>query len=268
MEKLRHNFSAVWAASPFPSLLADWRHWLPFVGWLGLLLAMQAVCGKSAWGYAAMTVAGVVLLAVAKPWRLYGKPERRKPETAGAGVAASSIQYSSFVVFPVSLAAGLAVFAFWVGPETEWMRLHFPAFHRFYAHWCGFPFGTLENPAAASPYAPEACGWTLALVRVAGSAFVIAVIEEFFWRGWLYRRLIARDVRTVPLRLWDWEAFAIMVVLFGVEHDRWLAGMAAGAVYGWLMLRTGRLWPAITAHAVTNLVLGLYVLGTGRYGFW
>ncbi len=261
MGKIRHNFSAAWAASPFPSLLADWRHWLPFIGWLGLLLAMQAACGKSAWGYAGMTVVGIALLAVAKPWRFYGKP-------AVAGTRAAGEWRTVLATGLLALAAGLAVFALWVGPETDWMRRHLPVFHGFYAHWCGLPFGTLEQAVMGSPYAPESCGWTLALVRVVGSAFVIAVIEEFFWRGWLYRRLIARDVRTVPLRQWNGEAFLIMVALFGVEHDRWLAGMVAGAVYGWLMLRTGRLWPSIVAHAVTNLVLGLYVLQTGRYGFW
>ena len=248
MSKFRNNMTAVWAASPFPSLLTDWRHWLPFVAWLGLMLAMQAVCGKSAVGYAVMTAVGVVLVCVARPWRFYEGPKWKD--------------------LPLAVLAGLAVFAIWVGPETGWVARNLPGFDHFYRQWCCYPFGVLARPAEASPYTPEACGWTLALVRVAGSAFVIAAVEELFWRGWLYRRLIAREVRTVPLRSWNWEAFAIMVALFGVEHDRWLVGMAAGAVYGWLMLRTGRLWPAIVAHVLTNLVLGLYVLGTKSYGFW
>ena len=248
MSMLKRNLSAVWAATPFPSLLAEWRHWLPFVAWLALMFAVQSACGKSAWGYAGMTVAGVALAVVAKPWRFYARP--------------------SWQGMPLALVVGLVVFVLWVGPETEWMRQHLPAFHAFYVQWCGFPFGTLAKAVEPSVYDPQVCGWPLALVRVAGSALVIAVIEEFFWRGWLYRRLIAREVQQVALRQWNWEAFAIMVALFGIEHDRWLAGMSAGALYGWLMLRTGSLWPPIVAHVVTNLLLGLYVLGLGKYGFW
>ncbi len=257
MSKLRHNLTAIWAATPFPSLLTDWRHWLAFVAWLGLMFAVQAVCGKSALGYAAMTVVGVALLVVTRSWRFY-HPSPSTPVT----------RHPSLVTLLLAAGAGLAVFAIWVGPETEWMRQQCPAFYAFYTQWCGFPFGTLAKPVTPSVYAPEACGWTLALVRVAGSAFVIAVIEEFFWRGWLYRRLIAQEVQSVPLRQWNWEAFAIMVALFGIEHDRWLAGMAAGAVYGWLMVRTGSIWPPIVAHVVTNLVLGWYVLDQAKYGFW
>jgi len=257
MGTLKHHLSAIWAATPFPSLLADWRHWLAFVAWLGLMFAVQAAYGKSAGGYAAMTLAGVVLLIVTKPWRFYG-----------SSASAPVTRHLSLVTLLLSVGAGLAVFVIWVGPETEWVRQQFPGLHGFYAQWCGYPFGTLAKPVAPSVYAPEVCGWTLALVRVAGSAFVIAMIEEFFWRGWLYRRLMAREVQTVPLRQWNWEAFAIMVALFGIEHDRWLAGMAAGAVYGWLMVRTGSIWPPIIAHVVTNLVLGWYVLDQAKYGFW
>ena len=273
MNKHQNNLTAIWSATPFPSLLADWRHWLAFVAWLALMFAVQSICGKSAWGYVAMTVVGVALLAVTRPWQLYGS----KVETGNLTpiplrhcVIASrrhnpKLAFDIFFLAPV---AGLAVFAIWVGPETDWVARNFPGLADFYRQWCGYPFGTLAKPVEPSVYAPEACGWTLALVRVAGSAFVIAVIEEFFWRGWLYRRLISREVQSVPLRQWNWEAFAIMVALFGIEHDRWLVGMAAGAVYGWLMLRSSSLWPPIVAHAVTNLVLGLYVLGAGRYGFW
>ena len=44
--------------------------------------------------------------------------------------------------------------------------------------------------------------------------------------------------------------------------------MVAGAVYGWVVLRTGRLGPAIVAHAITNFALGVYVILSRQYGFW
>ena len=58
-----------------------------------------------------------------------------------------------------------------------------------------------------------------------------------------------------------------MVALFSVEHDRWLVGAFAGAMYGWLAVRKGIL-SAIIAHVTTNLALGIYVLETGNWQFW
>jgi hypothetical protein len=33
----------------------------------------------------------------------------------------------------------------------------------------------------------------------------------------------------------------------------------------WLMLRTRNIWDCVAAHAVTNLLLGLYVVVTGNW---
>ena len=60
----------------------------------------------------------------------------------------------------------------------------------------------------------------------------------------------------------------ITTALFAFEHDRWFAGALAGAAYNWLYMRSGNLWVPIVAHAVTNGVLGLWVLQTGRWEFW
>ena len=91
----------------------------------------------------------------------------------------------------------------------------------------------------------------LKLVRLVGSAFVISVAEELFFRRFLMR----------------FAGFWWMVLLFAVEHDRWLAGAFAGLLYGWLALRKGLL-SAIVAHVVTNLALGIYVLETKNWQFW
>jgi uncharacterized protein len=33
----------------------------------------------------------------------------------------------------------------------------------------------------------------------------------------------------------------------------------------WLLLRTRNLWSCVAAHAITNLILGIYVLSTGDW---
>jgi CAAX prenyl protease-like protein len=58
-----------------------------------------------------------------------------------------------------------------------------------------------------------------------------------------------------------------MVALFAVEHDRPLVAAIAGAVYGLIALRQS-VAAAIIAHAVTNLLLGLWVIYRGDWAFW
>jgi CAAX prenyl protease-like protein len=163
--------------------------------------------------------------------------------------------------------AGMAVFVVWVGPETSWAG-RFPALQNAYLKWAVWPLGRMPEAVSSSPYAPTVCGWPLSIARLAGSFVVIALIEEFFWRGFLYRWLMGRDFLQVSHRAFHWWIFLAVSFGFGLEHPRWLVGAVAGLVYGGLYVRSGDIWAAGVAHAVTNLLLGLYVLGTGAYGFW
>ena len=129
--------------------------------------------------------------------------------------------------------AGLLVCAIWVAPE-RW---------GWYRAWCVWGEGGTAAVAEASA--------VLIAVRLLGSAFVISVAEELFFRRWLI----------------GFAGFWAMVALFAVEHDRWLVGAIAGAAYGALYLRKG-LGAAAVAHAVTNLALGVWVLLTGAWELW
>lgn len=129
--------------------------------------------------------------------------------------------------------AGFAVAFIWVWPEQ----------FEFYRRW--FIIGEGGTDAV------DESSMALKLVRLAGSAFVISVAEEMFFRRWLMK----------------YAGFWWMVALFAVEHDRYLVGAAAGAIYGFVAMRKG-LTAAIIAHVLTNLLLGLYVLQTGYWRFW
>ncbi len=242
-------------------------HAAPFLVWVGCILALQAVdrvwslpALAQAWVYAAKSALCAGLFLWWRPWRIY--PPLRQRNLGWAVVA------------------GLAVAALWIFPETEVFGRQFPATQAFYHRWLilmpgAYPdyydpalFPRLPPGFAASVYDPAVCGWGLSLSRLAGSALVIAVIEEFFFRGFLYRWLRQGAFWKIPLTRWDGATFWIVVAVFGVEHDRWLAGAAAGVVYGLLAVRTGDIWAAALAHGITNFVLGAYVLLCGRYGFW
>ena len=51
--------------------------------------------------------------------------------------------------------------------------------------------------------------------------------------------------------------FLATAAVFGFSHNEWLAGILCGAAYQWLVLRKNRLGDAMTAHAITNFLLGL-----------
>jgi len=183
----------------------------PFATWMILMFVLPS----EPWAYAARAA----LTAAALVWsgiRL-GRPTIAWRTALGWGI-------------PV----GLLVLILWVWPEKAFA---------WYRDYCMYGY-TANASVDASP-------WPLKAVRLLGSAFVISVAEELFYRKWMVR----------------YAGFPWMIVLFAASHNRWLVAALTGAVYGWLALRKG-LASAIVAHAVTNLALGAYVLATGDWGFW
>ena len=64
------------------------------------------------------------------------------------------------------------------------------------------------------------------------------------------------------------KAIVLSTFVFMLAHTLWLAAIIAGLAYAWLYVRTGKLWVPIIAHAVTNGMLGVWVVTTGKWAFW
>ena len=208
--------------------------WLiaPFATWMVLMTVLPATVG----GYAVRTAATAAMLVAA--WRQGRKTLDLRRETSLSSrvsrpLASHVSRLTSFLL--PGLLVGLAVFAIWILPE----QFDIP----FYRRFCIIGEGGTQAVAEASA--------VMIAVRLIGSAFVISVAEELFFRKWLI----------------GFAGFWPMVALFAVEHDRWLVAAICGVAYGWLYLRRG-LGAACVAHATTNLVLGLWVLKTGQWQFW
>jgi exosortase E/protease (VPEID-CTERM system) len=106
-------------------------------------------------------------------------------------------------------------------------------------------------------------------VRVFGAVVTVPIAEELAFRGFLLRRLISSDFESVAWRAFAWAPFLISSIAFGLLHgDRWLAGVIAGMIYAYAMLRRGRIGEAAAAHAVTNALLAIYVLASGNWQLW
>jgi len=104
--------------------------------------------------------------------------------------------------------------------------------------------------------------------RTLGSTLVVPPLEEVFYRSFLYRYFARPDFLSVPLnRFLPWSFLATSAV-FGLSHFQWLAGILCGLAYQGLVLRKDRLGDAMTAHAITNFLLSLWVIGRGAWQFW
>lgn len=87
------------------------------------------------------------------------------------------------------------------------------------------------------------------MMLVVGSIALIGVIEEFFFRGYLFSALRQGGNATATI--------AGSAILFGLFHcislvDRLLPSTLLGLVLGWLCWHTRSLWPGMLLHAAYN----------------
>ena len=102
-----------------------------------------------------------------------------------------------------------------------------------------------------------------------GAIVTVPIAEELAFRAFIMRRLISPEFDAVALTRWTVAAIAVSSLAFGLMHgSRWIGGTVAGLLYAAVMVRRGRLSDAITAHAVTNALLAVWVLSRGEWQFW
>jgi hypothetical protein len=64
-------------------------------------------------------------------------------------------------------------------------------------------------------------------------------------------------------------SFWVVAILFGMEHGPyWDVGFLTGVLYNFWMVRTKSLGDCILVHAVTNLLMSLYVIEYGQWQYW
>ena len=124
------------------------------------------------------------------------------------------------------------------------------------------------NPTVFPPGSPAY--WATLVFRFLRMAVVVPFVEEIFWRGFLLRYLIKDDFESVPFGTFTWRSFGIVTVFFMLEHQPadYPAALCTGALFNWIAIRTRSLGSCILAHALTNLLLGFYIMTTRQWGFW
>lgn len=149
-----------------------------------------------------------------------------------------------------SVAVGVLVFVLWIHLDAPWMQLSEPT--------ASFLPLTLQGQLV----------WPLIILRFIGAALIVPVMEELFWRSFLMRWIENATFERVDPQRVGIKAIVLSTFVFMLAHTLWLAAIIAGLAYAWLYHRTGKLWTAVIAHAVTNGALGIWVVYSGQWQFW
>jgi CAAX prenyl protease-like protein len=175
-------------------------------------------------------------------------------------------------ISPSAVVAGVAVFLIWVGLDPYYP--HLKEASDLVKGWFGSA-PTVKNPPNVDTWNPHlvfgagsGLAWFFVVVRILGSALVVPPLEEIFYRSFLYRYVVDPQFERIPLGTVHRGALVVTALIFGLSHDQWLAGILCAAIYQGLVCYHRRLGDAITAHAITNLLLGAWVVYRDAWHFW
>ncbi len=106
-------------------------------------------------------------------------------------------------------------------------------------------------------------------IRFFGLVVVVPIVEEFFVRAFLIRYVDDPDWDELPLgqaKTLGWLSPTIYGVVAHLTEP--LAALAWFSMVTWLYKRTGSVWDCVVAHAITNLLLGIYVVKFDAWYLW
>jgi uncharacterized protein len=212
----------------------------PFALFMAQLITRSLAPADGSWGFDPQWLYGLSVIVVAAVfaffWREYGELARQTLPNARECLLA--------------VAAGAFVFVLWISLDAKWMTLGEPS----------APFEPLT--------ADGALDWPRIAIRFIGATLLVPLIEELFWRSFLMRWLEQAIFQGVDPRRVGVRAVVLSTFVFTLAHTLWLAAAMAGLAYALLYIKTGKLWVAVIAHAVTNGALGAWVVVTGQWQFW
>lgn len=166
---------------------------------------------------------------------------------------------------PLGVLVGVIGTVQWIGMEKLFMS------HDFF-NWTRMSFSGADKvvESAFKPgefFSNAVLMWSFIAVRWMGASLLVPVMEELFWRDYVWRSLASpNDFRLHEVGEYDTSSVWLVPVFFATVHPQWLTSIVWALLVAWLLLKTRSLGACIVAHGVTNFLLGAYVL-TMWYGF-
>lgn len=149
----------------------------------------------------------------------------------------------------------------WIGMQL-WLQEHV-------AHFRPDPASPPFDPTKAFD-SPLAMNAFVVFRWVIGASIIVPFMEELFWRDFVWRSVIApSNFKLATIGEWSVKTFLVVAIAFAFVHGNWwLTSIVWALMIGGLLAYTKSLGACILAHAVTNFLLGAYVLLTRDWGFW
>lgn len=173
-----------------------------------------------------------------------------------------------FRVSPLAISVGVVGVVLWIA-LCQW-RFEHKLLAPLGLGWLVDPgerpaFNPLEVLAATPLWAYIFLG-----IRFVGLTLVVPVMEEFFLRGFLMRFVQQDRWWEIPFGTVTRTAVILGTAVPMLTHPRseLLAVVVWFSLVTWLMTRTRNIWDCVAAHAVTNFLLGVYVVTQHQWQLW
>lgn len=158
-----------------------------------------------------------------------------------------TLRFSDQITSPV--VGGIAVFALWIyliPSDPQASRL-------------------FEHELLSAPIYITAV-WLI--FRVIGSSIIVPIVEELAFRSFAWAYVDEKIGRQYSDQTKLLIKLTLSSTAFALLHSAFIASFLASLAYGVIFQRRKHLSDAVLAHAVTNLLIALYVMLTGNWSYW
>jgi CAAX prenyl protease-like protein len=216
---------------------------LPYLAFLGTISLARNFPKGVYPGYMMAYTAAALLLWIF--WRRYGE-----------------IQGNRITPWDIlsALLVGLAGIAIWILPYH-----YFPGFIKLDAI-LGFSGG---GEKVIEPLSlPKVWYYPFFMIRFIGYIFIVPIFEELFIRSFLWRYLINPDIKSVAVGTYSALAFWGTALLFSLSRHQWLVAFLYALIINLYLVFKKDLRLCMIAHGLSNAILIVYVLISGKWFLW
>lgn len=191
----------------------------------------------------------------------------RSPYLWGTNAASPVVGGRSFQITPLAMTVGIVGGVLWIALASIPLgKLLAPV-------GLGEWFSPSDRPAfnpLEQLKANPAWAYGFLAIRFVGLVLVVAMMEELFLRGFLMRFVMHANWPQVPFGEVNPIAIAVGTIFPILSHpfNEMLAVIVWFSLVTWLMVRTKNFWDCVAAHAITNLLLGIYVVTREAWWLW